>query len=145
MRTRRYFAIIRLRELRKILSFLELYRQQYREDMPIVMCGDFNGSPQDPTYQLLRERNFTSSCTDDTPWVTHKTHVGSLLCCDYVFVQNPGDRVGPMDTHWQAMIFRSTKQRWNTARKELQVAFPLPAPLVLYSYGFLVDVMKRCH
>ena len=25
-----YFSIIRLRELRKILSFLELYRQQYR-------------------------------------------------------------------------------------------------------------------
>ncbi|KAJ1483017.1 Endonuclease/exonuclease/phosphatase [Baffinella frigidus] len=115
-----YFSIIRLRELRKILSFLELYRQQYREDMPIVMCGDFNGSPKDATYQLLRERNFTSSCADDTEWVTHVDHSGKMVCCDFVFCQNPIDRDGPMDTHWQAMIFRSTKQRFSTARKELQ-------------------------
>jgi len=38
-----YFSIIRLRELRKILAFLELYHQQLPAHLPIVMCGDFNG------------------------------------------------------------------------------------------------------
>lgn len=107
-----YFSIIRLRELRKILGYLELYLQQCTEKhLPIVMCGDFNGSPTDSTYQLLKERNFTSSCSDETCWVTHKAHTGDLVCCDYIFVQNPKNREGPLEQYWQDMVFRSTKQR----------------------------------
>ena len=134
--------VIRLRELRKILGFLELYHQQLPAEIPIVMCGDFNGAPADSTCALLRERNFTCAQGLDTRWVTHRctnarlectnarlecmldrhaegltrwvtrrTHEGDELCCDYIFVQNPGDRNGPIESNWQDYVFRSTKQR----------------------------------
>eukprot|EP00285_Hemiselmis_virescens_P009237 CAMPEP_0173408568 /NCGR_PEP_ID=MMETSP1356-20130122/70061_1 /TAXON_ID=77927 ORGANISM="Hemiselmis virescens, Strain PCC157" /NCGR_SAMPLE_ID=MMETSP1356 /ASSEMBLY_ACC=CAM_ASM_000847 /LENGTH=462 /DNA_ID=CAMNT_0014369899 /DNA_START=1 /DNA_END=1386 /DNA_ORIENTATION=+ len=106
-----YFSIIRLRELRKILGFLELYRQQHRQDLPILIAGDFNGTPLEAHYNFLAQRNFTASCDQSTTWVTHRNHLGEMLCVDYVWLQNPSDRTGPIDEGWRDMVFRSTKQR----------------------------------
>jgi endonuclease/exonuclease/phosphatase family metal-dependent hydrolase len=106
-----YFSIIRLRELRKILGFLELYRLQHRRDLPILMMGDFNGCPNEATYTYMAGRNFSSSCERDTGWVTHKNHLGESVCVDYIWLQNPSDRSGPIDHGWTDMLFRSTRER----------------------------------
>jgi hypothetical protein len=121
-----YFSIIRLRELRKILGYLELYHHQLDAHVPIVMCGDFNGSPSDPTCTLLSDRNFSSPQSvmeEKMQWVTHRTHEGHVLCCDYIFVQNPSQRQGPIETHWQDYVFRSTKQRRLAASRREAIAY----------------------
>jgi hypothetical protein len=114
-----HFSVIRMRELRKILGFLELYirSQPSAPESPILLCGDFNGSPHGNQYKLLRLRNFTSSCTDDTKWVTHRNHLGETLCCDYIFSQNPSDRRGPLEENLVEMVFKSTRQRICTCAK----------------------------
>ncbi len=47
----RYFDVIRMRELRKILGFLELYRQVSGSRSPLMLCGDFNGGPTGMQYR----------------------------------------------------------------------------------------------
>eukprot|EP00283_Hemiselmis_rufescens_P004714 CAMPEP_0173423418 /NCGR_PEP_ID=MMETSP1357-20121228/3729_1 /TAXON_ID=77926 /ORGANISM="Hemiselmis rufescens, Strain PCC563" /LENGTH=627 /DNA_ID=CAMNT_0014386531 /DNA_START=23 /DNA_END=1906 /DNA_ORIENTATION=+ len=127
-----YFSIIRLRELRKILGFLELYRQQHRQDLPILIAGDFNGTPLEAHYNFMRQRNFTASCGPETEWVTHRNHLGEMLCVDYVWLQNPSERRGPIDEAWRDMVFRSTRQRVMAAGEQ-----------EMYEGGELVQAFKE--
>ena len=66
-----YSSKIRLREVTKILGFIESYRQVNlctticgRSDVriPVILCGDFNGSPNG-TYN---NKNTTTSITTNT-------------------------------------------------------------------------------
>jgi len=110
-----YFDIVRMRELRKILGFLELYKhircQGFTHPSSILLCGDFNGYPNDVQYKYLRQLNFSASCAHDSRWVTHRNHKDELLCSDFVWLLNPRDHQGPLDANWQDMVFRSTCQR----------------------------------
>eukprot|EP01041_Mallomonas_annulata_P008789 gene8789-18181_t len=64
---------IRLREATKVLGFVEAYRQQElcsticgRADvrLPVIIAGDFNGSPRGSVYKLVRSQNYRSSMED---------------------------------------------------------------------------------
>lgn len=77
-----------------------------RRDLPILMAGDFNGCPDEATYMYMIGRNFSSSCEPDTEWITHKNHLNEMVCVDYVWLQNPSDRRGPIDHAWMDMVFR---------------------------------------
>lgn len=116
-----HFSVIRMRELRKILGFLELYLRSQHSPMSaacaILLCGDFNGCPTGAHYQILRLRNFTSSCEDNTTEITHRNHLGELLCCDFIFLQNPADRLGPLEDNLLDIVFRSTRQRVRTLQR----------------------------
>ena len=129
----RYFDVIRMRELRKILGFLELYRLVVDVQSPLILCGDFNGGPSGMQYRHLRSLNFTASSSDDTTWVTHKTHRGDLVCCDFVWFLNPSSQLGRLEANWHDMVFRSTCQRVTSsgnlqAPGPLASATPPPAP-----------------
>lgn len=62
-----YSSNIRLREVTKILGFVEAYRQRDlctdvcgRADVriPVIVTGDFNGSPRGAVFQLMKQQNF---------------------------------------------------------------------------------------
>jgi hypothetical protein len=46
----------------KILEHLERYKaEQKLPPMPIVLCGDWNGSKRGQVYKFMRSQGFTSS------------------------------------------------------------------------------------
>lgn len=66
----KYSSNIRLREVTKILGFVESYRQRElcsticgRSDVriPVILTGDFNGSPGGKVCNYLRSQNFRSA------------------------------------------------------------------------------------
>ncbi|KAJ1429451.1 hypothetical protein B484DRAFT_396351 [Ochromonadaceae sp. CCMP2298] len=68
-----YSSKIRLREITKILGFVEGYRQKElctsvcnRSDvrLPVILTGDFNGSPRGSVYRYVRSQNFRSALED---------------------------------------------------------------------------------
>lgn len=65
-----YSTNIRVREVTKILGFAETYRQTElctticgRSDVriPVIIAGDFNGSPRGSVYQLMKSQNYLNA------------------------------------------------------------------------------------
>ena len=65
-----YSTNIRLREVTKIMGFVESYRQLElctticgRDDVriPVLIAGDFNGSPRGAVYSLMTSQNYRSA------------------------------------------------------------------------------------
>ena len=74
-----YSTKIRLREVTKIMGFVESYKQVAlcsticgRSDirLPVIIAGDFNGSPRGNVFKLLETQNYRSAikeyCLQDT-------------------------------------------------------------------------------
>jgi endonuclease/exonuclease/phosphatase family metal-dependent hydrolase len=127
-----YSTKIRVREVSKILDFVEAYRQTDlcksicgRSDvrLPVIIAGDFNGSPKGAVFQLMQSQNYrsaqeeywcttgseyclgsssnTAAATTPSPegissrsrWVSHKSHRNEIIPVDHVFFCNPSDQV----------------------------------------------------
>lgn len=80
-----YSTKIRLREVTKLLGFIESYKQKElcssicgRADvrLPVLIAGDFNGSPKGSVFQFMQSQNFRSAlqeaCINSEP--------GSSVC-----------------------------------------------------------------
>lgn len=122
---------IRLREMTKILGFVESYRQIEmcsdvcgRADVrvPVILTGDLNGTPQGNTYQYVRSQNFASAmelCWGQNSekwkkWVSHKSHLGTIVGVDHVFFLNPNDQIMerlPPIPDWTNLVFREVMER----------------------------------
>ena len=96
-----YSTKIRLREVTKILGFIESYRQINlctticgRSDVriPIVITGDFNGSPKGQVHNYIRSQNYKSAIEQIGPsesWISHRSHLKKNVAVDHVFYLNP--------------------------------------------------------
>ena len=122
---------IRLREMTKILGFVESYRQIEmcstvcgRADVrvPVILTGDLNGSPQGNTYQYVKSQNFYSAMElcwgQDSEkwkkWISHKSHLGKTVGVDHVFFLNPNDQIIerlPPIPDWTNLVFREVMER----------------------------------
>jgi exonuclease III len=55
-------SIVRLDQVYQILQYVELYQRENRlKPMPIILCGDWNGSKRGHVYKFLRSQGFVSS------------------------------------------------------------------------------------
>ncbi|XP_054788697.1 uncharacterized calcium-binding protein At1g02270 isoform X3 [Prosopis cineraria] len=55
-------CLVRLRQVYKILQYVESYqRERQLMPMPIILCGDWNGSKRGHVYKFLRSQGFVSS------------------------------------------------------------------------------------
>ncbi|KAJ1390359.1 Endonuclease/exonuclease/phosphatase [Sesbania bispinosa] len=55
-------SIVRLHQVYQILQYVELYQRENRlKLMPIILCGDWNGSKRGHVYKFLRSQGFVSS------------------------------------------------------------------------------------
>lgn len=98
-----YSTKIRMREITKILGFVESYKQNdlckstcKRSDvrLPVIITGDFNGGPRGSVYKYVKSQNYRSAIeeafadrTHEGPerrWVTHKSHLGKNVAVDHV-------------------------------------------------------------
>ena len=122
-------TLIRLRESFKILEYLHEYQEKARgalakrtsaptRRLPVVMCGDFNGTSRGAVARFLSSQGFVSaydaslgaSAADDAPieseaqtpadaaarrdaeekrWISHLNHHGECVGVDHVWILNP--------------------------------------------------------
>lgn len=70
--------------------------------LPIIICGDFNGTREGKVAQFLESQGFRSAydsvggvtCTADAAsWVSHKHRDGSCVGVDFMWVLNPSLQV----------------------------------------------------
>ncbi|KAJ0100829.1 hypothetical protein Patl1_05546 [Pistacia atlantica] len=55
-------CIVRLHQVYKILQHVESYQKEYNlNPIPIILCGDWNGSKRGHVYKFLRSQGFVSS------------------------------------------------------------------------------------
>ncbi|GJP46707.1 hypothetical protein CLOM_g5959 [Closterium sp. NIES-68] len=119
-------SLIRLREVYKVLEYLEQYRQRHGlPALPIVLCGDLNGTKTGRVYRFLRSQGFVS-CYDtakqhadnDACWVSHRNHHGALVGVDYIWLLNPSAQDEPLTADWKAAIFQMIKAKLGEAGME---------------------------
>lgn len=122
-----YSSKIRMREATKILGFVESYRQRElcrsicsrsSVRLPVIVTGDFNGSPKGRVYNLMRSQNYDSVFARDeyTSLVTHLSHRNEAINVDHIFYQNPSAQtedslVTIPVPDWTNLVFRELKEK----------------------------------
>ncbi|KAG2260497.1 hypothetical protein Bca52824_079791 [Brassica carinata] len=111
----------------KILEYLEAYQKENElTHMPIILCGDWNGSKRGHVYKFLRSQGFISSSydvahqytdSDAHRWVSHRNHRGNICGVDFIWLCNPTSRnsIKPLRTSWVEAVFSIIKYQLQKA------------------------------
>ncbi|KAJ0551848.1 putative EF-hand domain, endonuclease/exonuclease/phosphatase, EF-hand domain pair [Helianthus annuus] len=104
----------RLRQVYKILQSLEAYHKENNlTPLPIILCGDWNGSKRGHIYKFLRSQGFVSSYdtahhytdADAHKWVSHRNHRGNICGVDFIWLLNPNKCRKVLKTSWSDAVF----------------------------------------
>ncbi|XP_051142690.1 uncharacterized calcium-binding protein At1g02270-like isoform X1 [Andrographis paniculata] len=104
----------RLRQVYKILQYVESYQKENKlRPLPILLCGDWNGSKRGHVYKFLRSQGFVSSYdsahqysdADAHKWVSHRNHRGNICGVDFIWLLNPNSYRKLLKTSWTVAIF----------------------------------------
>ncbi|KAL6623055.1 hypothetical protein ACP70R_021488 [Stipagrostis hirtigluma subsp. patula] len=121
-------SIVRLKQVYKILQYIEAYQEEHKlGPIPIILCGDWNGSKRGQVYKFLRSQGFVSSYDtahqysdskeDAHKWVSHRNHRGNICGVDFIWLLNPDKCRKPLKTSWNEAVLGIIKYLL------LQVAF----------------------
>ncbi|KAK7389721.1 hypothetical protein VNO78_24999 [Psophocarpus tetragonolobus] len=113
-------CVVRLNQVHRILQYVELYQRENRlKPMPIILCGDWNGSKRGHVYKFLRSQGFVSSYdiankysdsyADAHKWVSHRNHRGNICGVDFIWLCNPNQARKPLKTSWAEAVFSILK------------------------------------
>ncbi|XP_057454958.1 uncharacterized calcium-binding protein At1g02270-like [Lotus japonicus] len=113
-------SIVRLQQVYQILQHVEAYQKENRlKSMPIILCGDWNGSKRGHVYKFLRSQGFvssydiankyTDSYADAHKWVSHRNHRGNICGVDFIWLFNPNQARKPLKTSWAEAVFSIIK------------------------------------
>ena len=107
-------SLVRLKQVYKILQYVESYQNDFQlKPMPIMLCGDWNGSKRGHVYKFLRSQGFVSSYdtahhytdADADKWVSHRNHRGNICAVDFIWLLNP-DKYGKLlKASWSEAVF----------------------------------------
>ncbi|KAJ7514398.1 hypothetical protein O6H91_23G042600 [Diphasiastrum complanatum] len=128
------YSLARLRQVHKILRFLEEYKAEHRLfSVPIVLCGDWNGSKRGQVYKFLRSQGFVSSYDlvhhytdsdiDAHHWVSHRNHRGNICGVDFIWLLNPTKHMPPLVKSWKEAVFGIIKSKLREAGLKERDAF----------------------
>ncbi|EOA13386.1 hypothetical protein CARUB_v10026428mg [Capsella rubella] len=107
-------SIVRLQQVYKILQYVESYQKEVNlSPMPIILCGDWNGSKRGHVYKFLRSQGFVSSYdtahrytdSDAHKWVSHRNHRGNICAVDFIWLLNPNRYRKLLKTSWSEAVF----------------------------------------
>ncbi|CAJ1970589.1 unnamed protein product [Sphenostylis stenocarpa] len=107
-------CLVRLHQVYKILQYIESYQKEHQlKPLPIMLCGDWNGSKRGHVYKFLRSQGFVSSYdaahhyTDDDAhkWVSHLNHRGNICAVDFIWLLNPDKYQKLLKTSWSEAVF----------------------------------------
>lgn len=118
---------IRLRQVHKILDYLGEYKQRNGlGDLPILLCGDWNGSKRGQVFKFLRSQGFVSTYDlahqyrdqDQQKWVSHRNHRGNICGVDFIWLLNPQPsqetseaKPTKFKVNWKSAVFRFIRDR----------------------------------
>lgn len=113
-------SVVRLHQVYKILQYLELYQTENKlNHIPIILCGDWNGSKRGHVYKFLRSQGFVSSYdiahqytdgdADAHKWVSHRNHRGNICGVDFIWLRNPNESRKPLKASWAEAVFSIIK------------------------------------
>ncbi|OVA19934.1 Endonuclease/exonuclease/phosphatase [Macleaya cordata] len=144
-------SIVRLHQVYKILQYVEAYQKENKlNSIPILLCGDWNGSKRGHVYKFLRSQGFVSSYdaahqytdsdADAHKWVSHRNHRGNICGVDFIWLLNPTMYRKPLKTSWGEAVFSIIKYQLREASLNENDAFAFlkadsPGDYVTYS-GF---------
>ncbi|KAL3604303.1 hypothetical protein D5086_005162, partial [Populus alba] len=109
-------SVVRLDQVYKILQYVEQYQRENKLNlMPILLCGDWNGSKSGHVYKFLRSQGFvssydiahqyTDSYADAHRWVSHRNHRGNICGVDFIWLCNPIKSRKPLKKSWSEAVF----------------------------------------
>lgn len=105
-------TVIRLRETFKLLEALQAYRESVpgASALPVVACGDWNGSLQGRVSRFLRSQGFASCVgngdeSEACRYISHRNHHGELIGCDNVWILNPSASRESLTADWRRAVF----------------------------------------
>ncbi|KAK7275470.1 hypothetical protein RIF29_16587 [Crotalaria pallida] len=127
-------CIVRLHQVYQILQYVELYQRENRlKPMPIILCGDWNGSKRGHVYKFLTSQGFvssydtasqyTDSYADANKWVSHRNHRGNICGVDFIWLCNPNQARKPLKTSWAEAVFSMLKYQLRKASLSEDDAF----------------------
>ncbi|RXH95316.1 hypothetical protein DVH24_025000 [Malus domestica] len=147
----------------KILQHLESYQKENKlNPMPIILCGDWNGSKRGHVYEFLRSQGFVSSYdtahhytdADAHKWVSHRNHRGNICGVDFIWLLNPNRYRKLLKTSWTEAVFGMFKYLLRRASLTADDAFAFlktdnPVDYITYS-GFCealrqLNMTGHCH
>ncbi|AES98457.2 putative endonuclease/exonuclease/phosphatase, EF-hand domain pair [Medicago truncatula] len=107
-------CLVRLHQVYKILQYVESYQNEYKlKPLPIILCGDWNGSKRGHVYKFLRSHGFVSSYdtahqytdADDHRWISHRNHLGNSCAVDFIWLLNPDKYNKLLKSSWSEAVF----------------------------------------
>ncbi|XP_057951256.1 uncharacterized calcium-binding protein At1g02270 isoform X2 [Malania oleifera] len=107
-------CLVRLHQVYKILQYVESYQKEHSlNPMPIILCGDWNGSKRGHVYRFLRSQGFVSSYdtahqytdADAHKWISHRNHRGNICGVDFIWLLNPNKYRKLLKTSWNEAVF----------------------------------------
>ncbi|CAL5367828.1 unnamed protein product [Camellia sinensis] len=107
-------CLVRLNQVYKILQYVESYQKECKlNPLPIMLCGDWNGSKRGHIYKFLRSQGFVSSYdtahqytdADAQKWVSHRNHRGNICGVDFIWLLNPNRYRKLLKTSWTEAVF----------------------------------------
>ncbi|KAF1893797.1 hypothetical protein Lal_00002328 [Lupinus albus] len=110
--------LVRLHQVYKILQYVESYQKDFHlKPMPIMLCGDWNGSKRGHVYKFLRSQGFESSYdtahhytdADADKWVSHRNHRGNICAVDFIWLLNPDKYRKLLKASWTEAVFSMFK------------------------------------
>ncbi|KAL4187090.1 hypothetical protein AMTRI_Chr09g37410 [Amborella trichopoda] len=127
-------SIARLHQVYKILKYVESYQGEHMlNPLPVILCGDWNGSKRGHVYKFLRSQGFVSSYdtvhrytdsdADAHKWVSHRNHRGNICGVDFIWLLNPNKHRKPLRTSWKEAVLGIIKNHLRTAFVMDQDAF----------------------
>ncbi|GLT79855.1 hypothetical protein SLA2020_513270 [Shorea laevis] len=119
-------SVVRLHQVYKILQYLEIYQRENKlGHVPVILCGDWNGSKRGHVYKFLRSQGFVSSYdvahqytdsdADAHKWVSHRNHRGNICGVDFIWLHNPNKSRKSLKTSWTAAVFGIIKYQLQKA------------------------------
>ncbi|KAF5731319.1 hypothetical protein HS088_TW19G00927 [Tripterygium wilfordii] len=121
-------SLVRLHQVYKILQDVESYQKEYKlNPMPIILCGDWNGSKRGHVYKFLRSQGFISSYdtahrysdADAHKWVSHRNHRGNICGVDFIWLLNPNRYRKLLKASWTEAVFGMFKFQYLLRRASL--------------------------
>ncbi|KAL5568058.1 hypothetical protein UlMin_024633 [Ulmus minor] len=107
-------CLVRLHQVYEILQRVESYQKENKlNPMPVILCGDWNGSKRGHVYKFLRSQGFESSYdtahqytdADAHKWVSHRNHRGNICGVDFIWLLNPNRYRKLLKTSWSEAVF----------------------------------------
>ncbi|XP_074282323.1 putative calcium-binding protein At1g02270 [Silene latifolia] len=111
-------CLVRLHQVYEILQNVEAYQKEHKlSPVPVLLCGDWNGSKRGHVYKFLRSQGFMSSYdtahqyadTDAHKWVSHRNHRGNICGVDFIWLLNPNRYRKLLKTSWNEAVFSMFK------------------------------------